>query len=196
MLLLKVENFWEMPSFNQQKLLFIVLITINIISLSISLLEQYYKYRLLIYIVNTSLSLLIALILSHKFQSKRIFRGTASILSVGIFFVYTYTMFGISIPGTITIVGFFLIVTLTIFFQILFFYLICESIKLKIIGLFIILMVGLYLILFKQFKTNELHWYLCFNAILLVNSIYSFVSFYKSAKNVKWRETQGFSIRS
>lgn len=174
-----------MLNFKQQKLLYAALITINIIALSISLLDEYYTHRLFIYLINTPLSLLIALILNYKFQSKRFFRDAASILSVGIFFVYTYTMFGISISGTITIVGFFLIVTLTIFFQILFFYLICESIKLKIIGFFIILMVGLYLILFKQFKTNELHWYLCFNAILLVNSTYSFVSFYKSAKNVK-----------
>lgn len=93
-------------------------------------------------------------------------------------------MTAISIPGIITIAGLFLIVILTIVFQTLFFYLINENRKLKPIALFIVLIIVSYLLLFKYSKTSELPWYLSFNVILLVNSIYSFVSFYRSARKI------------
>lgn len=181
----KNENFYGMSRFKQTKVVYIVLIVVNVLALSISLIEPYDTYRLLIYLINTPLSLLMALMLNHNFQSKRVFSNPSAILlSLGIFSIYTYFMTAMSIPGIITIAGLFLIVILTIVFQTSFFYLINENRKLKPIALFIVLIIVSYLLLFKYSKTSELPWYLSFNVILLVNSIYSFVSFYRSARKI------------
>lgn len=167
-----------MRNFEQTKILYALLITINIIALYFSFIYPYSVSRLLIYLINSPISLFIALLLNYNLQSKRISHNYSSILfSLVIFCLYTYIMFAISAPGEITIIGLFFIIVSTILFQILFFYLICVNRKWKILALIIILTISLYSLSYKYFKTDESYWYLCFNVLLLISGIYSFVSY-------------------